>query len=108
MVSTTVRGFFVSLALFLGYTLGLAFIAVAALKPIFPQNVGVILRDGIPIALGARFPLGPGFEAAGGYELIPICLLLGAVTLMGTHRMALAFVAWWRTRLKGPSDQWAR
>jgi hypothetical protein len=105
MVPTSVRGLFVALALFVSYTLGLAFIAVAALKPIFPQNVGAILRDGIPIALGARFPLAPGSEVAGGYALIPICLLLGAVTLTGTHRMALAFVAWWRMRLKGPTDE---
>lgn len=105
MVSTTLRGFFVALALFVGYAAGLGFIAVAALKPIFPQNVGLILRDGIPVAVGAVFPLAPGSEVVGGFWLIPVCLLFGSITLMGTHRMARAFVAWWRTRLKGPTGE---
>jgi uncharacterized membrane protein len=105
MVSTTLRGFFVALALFVGYAAGLGFIAVAALKPIFPQNVGLILRDGIPVAVGAVFPLAPGSEVVGGFWLIPVCLLIGSITLMGTHRMARAFVAWWRTRSKGPTGE---
>lgn len=103
MASTTMRGFFIALALLVGYTLGAGLLAIAALKPIFPQNVGLIHRDGIPIALGAMFPLPPGSEVVGGYGLIPVCLLLGAAALTGTHRMARAFVAWWRIRLKGPT-----
>lgn len=105
MVSTTVRGFFVALALSVGYALGVGLIAVAALKPIFPHNVGLILRNGIPVALGGVFPLAPGSEVVGGYWLVPVCLLAGAATLMGTHRMARTFVAWWRTRLKGPTEE---
>lgn len=105
MVSTTLRGFVISLALFAGYAIGLGFIAVAALKPLFPQNVGLILREGIPVAIGAVFPVAPGSEVVGGYGLIPLFLILGAVTLVGTHRLARGFVAWWRARAQGPDPR---
>lgn len=102
-VSTSVQGFFVALALLAGYAIGAGFVIVAALKPIFPQNVGLILRDGVPVALGAVSNLGPGVEVIGGYALVPVCLMLGGLILLITHRLARAFVAWWRTRLKGPT-----
>ena len=102
-VSTSVRGFLAALGLFVGYAAGLSFIAVAALKPIFPQNVGLILRDGIPVGLGAVSNVGAGVEVVGGYELIPIALFAGALILAGTHHLARAFVAWWRGRLKAPT-----
>jgi hypothetical protein len=102
--STTVRGFFTGLGLFVGYTVGVGFVVLALLKPIFPQNVGLIMQDGIPRAVGAVFPLEPGMQAVGGYELIPIFLVLGSLTLGGTHALARRFVTWWRGRLKGPLD----
>ena len=104
MVSTTVSGFFAALAIFVGYALGGGLMVVAVLKPIFPQNVGLVLLDGVPVALGAVSSLGPGVEVVGGYGLIPAALAAGSLILVGTHRLARGFVAWWRTRLKGPTD----
>jgi hypothetical protein len=104
MVSTTVTGFFAGLGIFIGYALGGALMVVAVLKPIFPRNVGLVLLDGMPVALGAVSSLGPGVEVVGGYWLVPAGLLAGSLILVGTHRLARGFVAWWRTRLKGPTD----
>ena len=103
-LSTSVGGFFAALMLFAGYAVSLGFVLVAVLKPVFPQNVGLVLRDGVPTALGALSTIGPGMEVVGGYELIPLCLLAGGITLVVTHRLARAFVGWWRGRLKGPIE----
>ncbi len=75
---------------------------MALLKPVFPQNVGIHVRDGLPVAFGAIFPVPPNSEVVGGYILIPIFLFAGALVLAGTHAAARAFVSWWRGRLKGP------
>lgn len=105
LVATSVQGFFAALGLLVGYALGVGFIIVAALKPIFPQNVGLILRDGVPTAFGAVSTIGPGMEVVGGYGLIPLSLFAGVGALLLTHRLARGFVAWWRGRLKGPTDE---
>lgn len=107
-ISTSLRGFFAALGLFAGYVAGLAFLALAALKPIFPNNVGLLVRDGIPVAVGAVFPLKPGAEVVGGYWLIPVFAALGVATLVGTHRLAGRLVGWWRGRsralVSGPTS----
>lgn len=104
-VSTSVGGFFATIGLLIGYALSLGLFLVAVLKPVFPHNVGLLVRDGIPVALGAVFPVEAGVEVVGGYSLIPICLLLGSLTLMLTHRMSRAFLSWWRARMKGPVSE---
>lgn len=98
----SVQGFFASLGLFVGYVAGFSFVAMALLKPIFPNNVGIHLRDGIPVAFGAIFPVPAGTEVIGGYILIPIFLFVGALVLALTHLAARRFVTWWRGRLRGP------
>jgi hypothetical protein len=103
-VSTSFQGFLASLGLLVGYAMGLGFLIVAFLKPVFPQNVGLFLRDGVPVALGAMFPVPPGLDLVGGYALVPLSLLAGGVMLLLTHRMAGTFLAWWRSRAKGPTD----
>lgn len=105
LVAASMQGFFAALGLLVGYALGLGLIIVAALKPIFPQNVGLILRDGVPTAFGAVSSIGPGTEVVGGYGLVPLSLLAGAAILLVTHRLSRALVSWWRGRLKGPVDE---
>lgn len=105
MASTSIGGFFAALALFVGYTLGSSFVIMALLKPIFPQNVGIHVRDGLPVAFGAIFPAPPNTEVVGGLILVPLFLFAGALTLALTHSAARAFVSWWRGRLKGPLDE---
>jgi len=101
---TTARGFLAFLGLFVGYASGVAFLAIAVLKPIFPANVGVIVVNGVVRSLGAQFPMPPGGEARGGYWVIPIGITLGLALLALTHRLALRFVEWWRRRARWRTD----
>jgi hypothetical protein len=104
---TTVGGFFAALGLLVGYLMGAAFLLIAVLKPVFPENVGLVVVDGWPIAFGAIFPLPAGGELVGGYWIIPISILMGLSILVGTHKLArkaiLRFKARresWRSRLE--------
>jgi uncharacterized membrane protein len=94
---STLAGFIAGLGVFVGYTIGLGFLAIAVLKPIFPQNVGFLVIDGMPVALGAHFPAPPG-EMRGGYWIIPFAILCGFGVLVATHRGARRFLSWWRER----------
>lgn len=96
--ATGVAAFFTALLLFLGYTSGLAFISVAALKPIFPNNVGLWLHEGF--SLGGQFPAPPGVTPYGGYWIIPICLSIGLLLLIVTHQAARRWVSRLRDRMK--------
>jgi uncharacterized membrane protein len=95
---STATGFFVGLLLFVGYATGAGFLLVAALKPIFPNNVGVWFVNGMPTAVGAQYPAPAGADLRGGYWVIPIAAICGLAVLAGTHRGARAFLAWWRSR----------
>jgi hypothetical protein len=59
------------------------------------------------IPAGNKIPRRPVVPCDPRYQddLIPISLFAGAVTLLITHRLARAFVAWWRGRLKGPTEE---
>ncbi len=96
--TTTVQGFFLALGLLVGYLFGLALVAIAAAKPILPNNTGVLIRDGVPRAIGIFSNLGEGAEVWGGYWVIPVALTLGLLTLVATHRGAMRFLGWWRNR----------
>jgi hypothetical protein len=98
VAGTTVVGFFSAFGLFVGYLVSFAFIALAILKPIFPNNVGVQYVRGYPIGFGAHFPLVPGDDLRGGYWIVPVALLCGMGIFVGTHRGARKFLAWWRLR----------
>lgn len=98
LATMTVTGFFTALALWVGYVTAFAFFAIAALKPIFPQNVGVQFIGGVPVGLGVHFPLTPGTDLRGGYWVIPLALFFGLGIFVGTHRGARAFLRRWRER----------
>lgn len=98
LATTTAAGFFAALGLFVGYLAGAVFVIIAALKPIFPANVGLFVIDGIPRSFGALFPAPRGAEVWGGYWVIPLCLAIGLAILVVTHRGARRFLAWWRER----------
>jgi len=98
LAGTTVMGFMAAFGLFIGYIVAFAFVALAALKPIFPGNIGIRFVNGIPVGLGAYFPLEPGLDLRGGYWVIPIALVCGLGILVGTHRGARKFLARWRNR----------
>ena len=93
---TTMTGFWTAIGLLIGYVTSFAFFAIAVMKPIFPNNVGVQYHNGFPIGIGAHFPLEPGTELGGGYWVIPFLLVCGLGIFVGTHRGARRFLRWWR------------
>jgi uncharacterized membrane protein len=103
-----VSGFFVGLGLLIGYTLSVSFVILAALKPIFPDNVGIWIGDqsvsqGLDIGWHAGVNIA-GFgqmHMVGGYWVIPIFLATGMGLLVLTHRGARKFLGWWRRRRSG-------
>ena len=94
---TTVAGFFAAFGLLVGYLVSVAFVGLAVVKPIFPNNVGVVYKHGWPIGFGAQFPVEPGLVVA-GYWMIPVCLFCGLGIFVGTHRGARQFLTRWRNR----------
>ena len=64
-------GFFSVLALFVGYSFSLLFLACAGLKPFFPGNIGLV-------GVGGRDPL--------GYWNIPLLLVIGLLFFVLTGR----------------------
>ncbi len=88
LATTTVIGFLQALPLLFGYSIGASLFAVAALKPVFPDNVGLIVQDGVPRAFGFVSDLSAGAEVRGGYWVIPIALALGLGLLVLTHGWA--------------------
>ena len=101
LATTTIAGFAASLLLFIGYAIGASFVAIAALKPVFPNNVGLFVVDGVPQSFGALFPGPAGAEIVGGYWVIPISLGVGLAILVATHRGTKGFLSWWRERRRG-------
>jgi uncharacterized membrane protein len=95
---TTVGGFFAALGLLVGYVSSFAFVALAVLKPIFPDNVGVVYKRGFPIGFGASFPVTPDLVVGRSYWMIPVSLFCGLIIFVGVHRGARRFLARWRER----------
>jgi uncharacterized membrane protein len=98
LAASTVTGFFTGLLFFVGYVTSMGFFALAILKPIFPQNVGIQFVHGIPVGLGAHFPVSADTDLRGGYWIIPIALFCGLGIFVATHRGARRYLAWWRAR----------
>ena len=96
---TTFAGFFVALGLLTAYLGSVGFVALAFLKPIFPNNVGIWVHDATPsewsFNFGASFPGLPHQHVIGGYWVVPIALLLGLTGLVFSHRAARGFLARW-------------
>jgi uncharacterized membrane protein len=99
LAATTILGFLAALGLLAGYMFGAVFLVLAALKPIFPDNVGFWVVNGpgsMPSSLSARFPA-DGVPAGGNWVIL-IGLVFGLGFLLLTHRGAKKFLAWGRAR----------
>lgn len=103
LATTGIISFFAALGLFTGYVTGLGFLAVALLKPIFPANVGIWMRNGFPRSVGAQFPAPTDMELAGGYWIVPAAVLVGFGVLIITHRISRRWIAWVKDRAGRPA-----
>ena len=77
-----VQGYLVFIVALIGYLVSAALYVTAALKPIFPNHVGVFISDGyLEIA---RFPVPPhGHEVLGNYY-IPVAICVGYLLTVAT------------------------
>jgi uncharacterized membrane protein len=108
VATSGVSGFFGGLGLFVGYVVGASFIVLAAMKPIFPDHVGIwvgsrSIADGLDIGwrAGVHVATSSQEHLVGGYWVIPGFLVAGPGLLLLTHRGARKFLGWWRRRRPG-------
>jgi uncharacterized membrane protein len=100
MATTSVAGFLWAMVVFTGWALGLSFLIIAALKPVFPGNVGFHYINGRLSGFGMQGigALPPGVEVHGGYWLIPACVVIGLAVLVVTQRASRRLLSWMRSR----------
>jgi uncharacterized membrane protein len=100
--TTGVMAFLAAFGLFVGYAMGIAFIIIAIMKPIFPNNVGFWMTpNGILVSSGVNFPaIRDGLVFHTSYWIIPGALLIGLVLVLGTHVLARRWIAWFGSRRK--------
>lgn len=98
--TTGVTAFSAAFGLFVGYTIGAAFIVVAIMKPIFPNNVGIWMTPGgMPVSAGVNFPaVRGGLVFHTSYWIVPIALLIGLGLLLLTHSLARRWIRSFRNR----------
>jgi hypothetical protein len=97
--TTSVVGFLWAVLIFVGWTMGASFFAVAVIKVISPENVGTFTRNGAFVGAGAHFGVAPGIEAHPfGYWVVPVALAVGLGILVGTQRVSRRILAWMRSR----------
>ena len=100
LAMTTIVGFITAIGIVIGYAVSLAFLVIAVLKPIFPNNVGVQFVHGFPVGLAAQFP-STNADLRGGYWVIPIAVVIGLAIFVGVQRGARKFIGAMRERVAG-------
>jgi len=86
LASRGIGAFFGTLGLLFIFLLAAAHLALAVLKPIFPENVGAWLEGGRRLSLGFMSPPpGPDVPELLGYWIIPVALLLS----IGLYRLGV-------------------
>jgi uncharacterized membrane protein len=98
MAALGIGGFAAAIVIFVGYVVGLAFLVIAAMKPIFPDNVGLFVVDNFPVNFGAQFPRPEGAVLVGGYWVIVVSATIGVAMLVLTHRFARRLIETWLRR----------
>jgi uncharacterized membrane protein len=83
---TTLTGFFFGLLFFTLYLVSLGLVVVAILKPFFPQDVGLFIREGNLQGFGYAKGVNQvsSTEEILGYAVIPIALFLGIFIFLVT------------------------
>jgi len=99
LATTSVFGFAWVLLVFVGWTMGISFLAVAVVKVIFPNNVGIFTLNGQFYGAGAELGLPPGIESHPfGYWVVPVSLAIGLAIVVLTQRASRRILAWIRSR----------
>jgi len=99
-----VSGMVVFFAGMFGYLIGGGCVLSAMLKPVFPQNTGVWMRDGHIVSSGTLLAIPAGAHEVLGNWYIVIMLVLGSLLLLGTMyliRATLRLSRLAQTRLVG-------
>jgi uncharacterized membrane protein len=104
--TTGVEGFVVFVIALIGYMTGVAFLLLALMKPFFPANTGLWMGPGefsFSFRMGATMtnPAPPVHEVLGWY-LIPVCLVIGSLSLAVTTKLLQFLMR--RFRWKVPSS----
>jgi hypothetical protein len=89
---TTAEGFAAALGIFIGYLISFAFLTIAIMKPIFPDNVGVRWQNGQFRGAGWELSIDPGTVVTHGWWLALVSLIAGALLLRATHRGARRYL----------------
>lgn len=87
---TGVEGFLVFLIAICGYSTGASFLLLALLKPIFPMQAGLWVGPNIfnfSFQTGALPSAQPGVHEVLGWWLLPVCSIIGALSLIGTTKL---------------------
>jgi uncharacterized membrane protein len=89
--TTGIEGFLVFLIAVWGYGMGVGFVLLALLKPFFPKHTGLWVGPGefnFSFRMGATMtnPASPVHELL-GWWLIPVCLVIGGLSLAGTTKL---------------------
>jgi hypothetical protein len=99
IAALSVGGFFAAIGALIGYMLGISFLAIAILKPFFPENVGIWMRNGLPQNMGAQFPPPGDQQLVGGFwPVIVISVVLGVAVLVLTHSLVRRMLGGWLSR----------
>src|SRR5271165_3885852 len=101
--TTGVEGFIVFVIAITGYMTGGAFLLLALLKPFFPRYTGLWVGPGefsFSFRLGTTLtnPASPVHELL-GWWLIPVCLVLGSLSLAGTTKLIQILLRRFRWRV---------
>lgn len=97
VATTSIGGFFGALALFVGYAMGLAALLVVLLKPVFPHNTGLWLRNG-SVSFGLLFPAPADARLISAPWVFIVSAIAGLAVLVVTHRAARRWIGWLRSR----------
>jgi uncharacterized membrane protein len=89
--TTGVEGFIVFVIALIGYAMGIGFLLFALMKPFFPANTGFWVgpdQFSFSFRMGATMtnPASPVHEVL-GWWLIPVCLLIGSLSLALTTKL---------------------
>lgn len=100
---TGVEGIVVFVIAMLGYALGVGFLALAILKPIFPDRTGLWVGPGV-FEFSFRMGMRPSYYTASvhevlGWYFLPVCLVFGSLSILATTKVIQALTTRFRWRV---------